>query len=89
MESDIGEFCRGCLIYQRNLPKHQLKEKLVLIDIAKKPREVMAFDVATLPWASTEHRYFLLLVDQFSKYVELVPMKDQESETIFSAIQNG
>ena len=34
----------------------------------------------------THHRYFLLLVDIFSKYVELYPMPDQESSTIIRGI---
>ena len=89
MDRDVEEFCRGCLICQRNKPKHQPKGKLTPIHIAKKPREVIAYDVATLPWATSDHRYFLLLVDLFSKYIELVPMADQESETISNAIQNG
>ena len=88
-EGDVEEFCRGCFICQRNKPKHQPKEKLTPIHIAKRPREVIAYNVATLPWATSDHRYFLLLVDLFSKYIELILMGDQESETISDAIQNG
>ena len=47
MDRDVEEFCRGCLICQRNKPKHQPKEKLTPIHIAKRPREVIAYDVAT------------------------------------------
>ena len=75
MDSDIERFCRGCLIYSTNKPKNQPREKLVPICVAKRPREVVAYDVATLPWASTHHIYFLLLVDILSKYVELYSMR--------------
>ena len=44
------------------------------------------FDVAYLPWSSENHRYFLLMVDGFSKFTELVPMPNQEAETIVNAI---
>ena len=50
---------------------------------------MIAFDAATLPWASSNHRYFLLMVDLFSKFVELYPMADQESSTIVSGILDG
>ena len=89
MDSDIDRFCRGCLICQRNKLKNQPKEKLVPLTAAKKPRDIVAFDIATLPWASTQHRYFLLMVDTFSKFVELYPMADQESSTIVTAILDG
>ena len=89
MNSDIEQFCRECLICHKNKSKKQPKEKLVPLSVARKPREVVAFDVATLPWAITQHRYFLLLIDAFSKYVELCPMTNQESSTIATAILDG
>ena len=76
MNVDIEEYCRGCLTSQRNKLKLQPKERLVPIEVATKPREVIAYDVTTLPWASTKHRYFLLLIDLFSKYIELAPMRE-------------
>ena len=89
MDSDIDRFCRGCLICNTNKPKNLPREKLVSVCVANKLREVVAYDVVTLPWASTHHRYFLLLVDMFSKYIELYPMPDQESSTIIRGIVNG
>ena len=88
MDNDIDQFCRDCLICHRNKPKHKPNERLVPLEIAYKPREVVANDVATLPWSTTNHRYFLLLIDVFSKFVELYPMPDQESRTIIDAIQD-
>ena len=49
---------------------------------------MIAFDVATLPWASSNHRY-LFMVDLFSKFVELYPMADQESPIIVRGILDG
>ena len=88
MEADIETFCRGCLTCHRNKPKNTPREKLVPLNIASRPREIVAFDVATLPWATNNHRYFLLMVDLFSKFIELYPMADQESGTIVDAIKN-
>ena len=49
---------------------------------------VVAFDVAVLPWATMQYRYFLVIVDLFSKYIELVAMKNQEASTIKDALIN-
>jgi hypothetical protein len=42
--------------------------------------------VATLPWATNQYRYFLVMVDLFSKYCEATPLKDQMALTIEKAL---
>ena len=86
MDADIEQFCSCCLTCLKNKSRNQAKEELVPIKVASKPREVVYFDVAYLPWSSENHRYFLLKVDGFSKFTELVPMPNQEAETIVNAI---
>ncbi len=46
-------------------------------------------DIATLPWSEDGYRYFLLVVDLFAKYVELMAMKDQTATTVASAFRDG
>ena len=89
MNCDIEDFCRRCSICASNKPKNAPPEKLVPSVQATSPREVIVFDVATLPYASTNHRHFLLLVDTFSKFMELVPLFDQESRSIVQALGDG
>ena len=64
-------------------------ETLVPLIQATKPRQADAYDVATLPYASTSHRHFLLLVDTFSKFIELVPIFDQEAHSIIQGLSDG
>ena len=63
-----------------NRNKHRIgpKEPVTPITIASSPRQVVAYDVATLPWGNG-FRYFLQITDLFSKWVELAPMKNQTS----------
>ena len=49
----------------------------------------VAFDVATLPWSEEGYRYFLLVVDTFSKWIEIIPMRDQTAESIKKAFLAG
>ena len=83
MHTYIEDFCAHCETCLENKGGKPTKEPLQpysLDDLT--PRNVIAFDVATLPWATHQHRYFLVIVDLFSKYCEAVPMKNQVAETI-------
>ena len=86
---DVQRYCKRCLVCQRNKPKNQIKEPLEPIEIAEGPRHAIAFDVATLPWSSDSHRYFLLMTDLFAKYVEIYPMADQTAESICKGLLHG
>ena len=46
-------------------------------------------DIAYLPWTSCGYRYVLVIVDLFSKYMEAIPMKDQEAVTVAEALEYG
>ena len=78
MRSVVEDFCNECLICHRNKRKFSPKEELVSIEEPSEPNYIVPFDIATLPWSSSQHRYFMILVDLFSKFIELVPLKDQE-----------
>ena len=46
-------------------------------------------DIATLPWADGKFRYFLCIVDIFTRYVELVPLKDQSAASLVREFKRG
>ena len=86
MRRDVRRFCNQCDICQRGKGKNKNNEPLEPIRSACEPRHIVAFDVATLPWSSERHHYFLLVTDLFSKWVEIAPMHDQTSESIITAL---
>ena len=53
------------------------------------PGEFVAMDIATLPWSDKEYRYFLLIVDIFSRYIEAIPLKDQRAESLVQEFKYG
>ena len=83
MTRDAKEFCNSCLPCQRakasNRPREPLEE-FITTDIG--PGDLIAMDVATLPWADEGYRYFLCIVDVFTRYLELVPHQGSESSVI-------
>ena len=83
MARDVKKFCRNCLICQKvkakslpAQPMEQFKEEGWL------PGDVVAMDIATLPWGDGLFRYFIIMVDLFSQYVELAPLEDQTAESV-------
>ena len=89
MNHDLEEFWGKCLIYAQNKTKLAPPEKLIPSAQATRPRDAIAFDVATLPYANTNHQHFFLLIDTFSKFVELVPLFNQESRSIIQGLSDG
>ena len=56
------------------------------------PGEAIGMDIGTLPWSDSHgdnYRYFLLMVDLVTRYVELQPLRDQEANSILEAFEQG
>lgn len=53
------------------------------------PRKTIAMDVGTLPWSASGYRYFLTVVDLFSRYAEFIPMKDQTADSVLQSFMSG
>ena len=49
----------------------------------------MGIDIGTLPWSEDGHRYFLLMVDLFTRYIEVQPLKDRHAKTLVEAFEQG
>ena len=87
MHSEVLKLCKECGICQREKGTTKAKEPLVPNRAAHEPRQMVAYDVATLPWGSDQNRYFLLMTDLFSKWVEIAPMRDQTSSSVMAALK--
>ena len=87
MHSYVEDFCAHCETCLTNKGGRLSKEPLQPYTLDElKPRTVIAFDFATLPWATNQYRYFLVIVDLFSKHCEAAPLKNQLAETIEKAL---
>lgn len=47
-----------------------------------KPFELVFADITELPVTSKGNRYLLVLMDHFTKYVNIYPMSDQRAATV-------
>ena len=53
------------------------------------PGDLVPMDIATLSWSDENYRYFLCIVDVFTRYVEAVPLKDQKAVSLVREFENG
>ena len=87
---DVKTQCRTCQVCQKAKPSKRPKEPLGSVEYGStEPGEAVGMDVGTLPWADGDYRYFLLMVDLFSHYIEAVPLKDQTAKSIVNAFLEG
>ena len=87
MWKDIRNHCGSCLTCLRNKRAYKMKEPQVPVKIqASRPRSVVAFDLAVLPWSSQGYRYTLVVVDLFSKFLEAWPLKEKDTTSVIDDI---
>ena len=81
MTRDVRQFSRNCLVCQKVKAKSSPAQPMEQFkDEGWIPGDAVAMDVITLPWGDGVFRYFILIVDLFSHYIELAPLEDQTAE---------
>ena len=82
MSLDIEEWCRNGLPCQRRKNPVPARRAPLQPIISSPPGELVTMDIVEYPLSSQGHRYCLVVVDHFTKWLELFPLRDQKSETI-------
>ena len=65
------------------------KAPLVPMFIPTAPMEFVALDIAHMPVDPQGYRYFLLIGDVFSKYIQAVALRDQTAPIVIKALSNS
>ena len=82
----IANYCNSCLSCEarRNpTPNHKAP---VQSFVPSRPFEMVFADITELPVTSKGHRYVLVVMDYYTKYVNLYPMADQKASTVGKCI---
>ena len=90
MAQDARIFCQNCLVCQQAKCSNRAKvpiQEFKMEGIG--PGDLVAMDIATLPWSDDRFRYFLCIVDTFTRYVELIPLHDQSAASLVREFQRG
>jgi len=83
--SDCNELCSSCVICLKRKSLKSLRHNKSSID-AEKPFEKICIDIAGPLPDHQGKKYLLGIVDSFSKFVALVPLRSLHSEEITSAL---
>ena len=90
MAKEVKSFCRECFVCQKAKPSRAPKQLLELFGtVDTQHGAAVAMDVGTLPLGDGGYRYFLLIIDLFSHYIEALPLRDQKAESIVKAFLEG
>ena len=90
MARDAKQFCRACIVCQRAKPSNRGKQPVEPVLLGKSyPGSAVGVDIGTLPWADDEYRYFILMVDLFTRQIELMPLHDQTYQSVVKAFEQG
>ena len=90
MARDAKQFCRACIVCHRAKPSNRGKQPIEPVLLGKSyPGSAVGVDIGTLPWADGEYCYFLLMVDLFTRQIELMPLHDQTYQSVVKAFEHG
>ena len=89
MHNDVSGFCRSCDVCQKTVDKGNVAKapvgEMPLIDTLFKRVTVDLVGPIT-PASERGHRYILTLVDYETRYIEAVPLKNIDTETVTEAL---
>ena len=89
MSLEIEDWCRKCEeCQQRKNPIPKQRAPLQPISTSR-PGELVTMDIVEYAQSSQGYRYCLVVVDHFTKWLELFPLRNQKAETIAKKIFDG
>jgi hypothetical protein len=89
MSSHIEEWCKKCSVcQQRRNPVPANRAPLQSIT-TRRPGELVTMDIVEYPLSARGYRYCLVMIDHFTKWLELFPLRNQKAETVAKKVFDG
>lgn len=87
MRADISRYVQGCAICQRTKPRRKKPEGLMSSQWATAPMEELSVDIiGPLPPTPRGHKYLLVVIDKFTKFPELFPLRAATSAKVLECM---
>ena len=87
LHDDVKTFVQSCEICSKVKPLGMKRGKVAVRDWPYKPLNLLSIDYLTeLPVSSKGNRHILVINDQFSKYIQIYPVKDRTAKTVSECI---
>jgi len=89
-QTDIKRFCKSCLLCQQTKRKNPTARAPLGTITATRPFQIIAIDImGPLPRATSGHVYILSIVDYFTKWLEVFPLRNIQSQTVVDCLVNN
>lgn len=90
LEQDVTDYVKRCKTCQQyKLTRIRQRETAVITDTPLEPNDKVALDIiGPLPKTTRGNQYVLSIQDQLTKYLVLIPLKDQKAETIIPQLMD-
>ena len=83
----VKDVCGSCSVCQKNKPTAQIVIPPTLKIVTQAPFELMAIDLVSLPTVFQGFVGILVLVDHFSKWLAVAPIRNKQSKTIVNLLE--
>lgn len=89
MSSDIKKILGKCFICKRGKPDHNPKNVMGKFPTPTMPFQRLHIDIlGPLPVSKSKFKYLLVIIDAFSHYTVIEPIRFKTSDTVCSIVQN-
>lgn len=85
MRRDIENYVKQCDSCQKNKIRAANKIPMKITTTSAEPFEKILMDIVVLPESNNGNRYGLVIQDDLTRYLTVVPMENQESHTVAKA----
>lgn len=91
MKADVVRYVRSCIVCGRVKPEQRARPGLMVPNrIVETPWELVACDLmGPFPRSNLGHRFILVIVDCFTKFPILVPLRNATAKLVCAAIENS
>lgn len=89
MKKNIRDWTKECLSCQRHKTTRHTKSPLQPIHEPDQRFQMIHVDIAGPLPSTNDYCYLLCVIDRFSRWPEVYPLKDTSSETVISALTNN
>lgn len=87
MTKDVARFVRNCHVCKLTKPQRKTKQELQITDTPIRPFDIVQVDtIGPMPQSTNGFVYAITLIDEFSKYLAIIPVIDKSAKTVARAI---
>jgi len=88
MYKTIKRVTQSCDVCQKSKIFNQLTRGPLMANIPTKPRELVSLDlIGPLPTGQLGAKYILVMIDVFSKYIQIYPLRKANAENILKRVE--